>query len=187
MASLAPIIPAVRRDAFDDPAWLFDLKLDGFRGLADTIAGRLLSKNGHRLKRFEPLLDALPARYVFDGEIVALDEHGRPVFNDLMFGRREPVYVPFDVLIADGEDVRGAPLKERRGVLSNIVRRHGLQRCEPVLGEGIAAFKAVCDLDLEGIVAKRLRDPYWPRAAWWKILNRGYSQKKGRAELFERH
>jgi ATP-dependent DNA ligase len=55
-----------------------------------------------------------------------------------------------------------------------------------VLGEGIAAFKAVCDLDLEGIVAKRLRDPYWPRAAWWKILNRNYSHKKGRAELFER-
>jgi len=56
----------------------------------------------------------------------------------------------------------------------------------PVLGESIAAFKAVCDLNLEGLVAKRLRDPYWPRAAWWKILNRSYSQKKDCAELFER-
>jgi hypothetical protein len=55
---LSPIIPAVRRDAFDDPAWLFDLKLDGFRGLADTIAGRMISKTGNRLKRFEHLLDA---------------------------------------------------------------------------------------------------------------------------------
>jgi hypothetical protein len=60
MATLAPIIPAARRDAFDDPAWLFDLKLDGFRGLADTIAGRILSKNGNQLKRFEPLLETLP-------------------------------------------------------------------------------------------------------------------------------
>jgi hypothetical protein len=48
MPSIAPIIPAIRREAFDDPAWLFDLKLDGFRGLADTIAGRMLSKNGNR-------------------------------------------------------------------------------------------------------------------------------------------
>jgi hypothetical protein len=46
VASLTLIIPIVRRDAFDDPAWLFDLKLDGFRGLADTIASRMLSKNG---------------------------------------------------------------------------------------------------------------------------------------------
>ncbi len=36
------------------------MKLDGFRGLADTVNGRMLSKNGNRLRRFEPLLDALP-------------------------------------------------------------------------------------------------------------------------------
>jgi hypothetical protein len=48
VASLTLIIPTVRRDAFDDPAWLFDLKLDGFRGLADTIASRMLSKNGNQ-------------------------------------------------------------------------------------------------------------------------------------------
>jgi len=75
---LSPIIPAVRRDPFDDPAWLFDLKLDGFRGVADTIAGRVLSKRGSRLKRFESLLDQLPEGYVFDGEIVVLDDAGRP-------------------------------------------------------------------------------------------------------------
>jgi bifunctional non-homologous end joining protein LigD len=182
MATLTPIIPAICREPFDDPAWLFDLKLDGFRGRADTIGGRMLSKNGNQLKRFEPLLKTLPSGYVFDGEIVALDENGRPVFNNLMFHRRMPVYVAFDVLFADSEDVRGAPLKERRAILASTVRRYKLQRCEPVLGEGVTAFKTVCDLDLEGIVAKRLRDPYWPRAPWWKILNRGYSQKKGRIE-----
>jgi hypothetical protein len=66
--TVSPIIPVVRRDAFDDPAWLFDLKIDGFRGLADTIAGRMLSKNGNQLKRFEPLLETLPTGHVFDGE-----------------------------------------------------------------------------------------------------------------------
>jgi ATP-dependent DNA ligase len=81
-----------------------------------------------------------------------------------MFGRRAPVYVAFDVLFADRENVRGAPLKERRAILASTVRRYRLQRCEPALGEGIAAFKAVCDLDLEGIITKRLNDPYWLRA-----------------------
>jgi bifunctional non-homologous end joining protein LigD len=88
-AVLQPIVPARRAYPFDDPAWLFDLKLDGFRGLADTIAGRMLSKNGNRLKRYESLLDALPPGFVLDGEIVALDGGGRSVFNNLLFGRRQ--------------------------------------------------------------------------------------------------
>jgi len=71
-------------------------------------------------------------------------------------------------------------------MLASIVRRYNMQNCEPVLGEGKAAFKAVCDLDLEGIVAKRLDDAYRTPTKWWKILNRSYSQKAGRAELFER-
>jgi len=182
---MEPIIPIVRKEPFDDPAWLFDLKLDGFRGIADTISGRMLSKNSNRMKRFERLLDGLPPGHILDGEIVALDDTGRPMFNDLMFGRREPVYVAFDVLFVEGEDVRIAPLKERKALLANIVRRYRLQKFEPVLGEGVAAFKAVCGLDLEGIVAKRLADSYGPRTQWWKILNRDYSQKVGRAELFE--
>jgi ATP-dependent DNA ligase len=41
---------------------------------------------------------------------VALDRDGRPIFNDLLFGRRQPVYVAFDVLVVDGEDVRALPL-----------------------------------------------------------------------------
>jgi len=147
----------------------------------------MLSKNGNRLKRFKPLLGALPAGFVFDGEIVALDGDGRPKFNDLLFGRREPVYVAFDVLVVDGGDMRALPLKERRALLEKVVRRYDLQKSEPVLGDGVAAFKAVCGLDLEGIVAKRLADSYEPgRTKWWKILNPDYSQKAGRAELFER-
>jgi bifunctional non-homologous end joining protein LigD len=128
----------------------------------------------------------LPAEYVFDGEIVGLDKTGRPMFKDLMFGRREPTYVAFDVLFVDGQDVRAAPLKERKAMLDRIVRRHGLERTEPFIGEGRPLFSAVCRLDLEGIVAKRIADPYGPQTKWWKIPNPGYSQKLGRAELFER-
>ncbi len=46
-----PIIPIVHKEPFDDPAYLFELKLDSFRGLVDTIQGRMLSKNGNRMRR----------------------------------------------------------------------------------------------------------------------------------------
>ena len=181
-----PISPIVRKEPFDDPAWLFELKYDGFRGLADTIRGRMLSKNKNRLPRFDRLLERLPAGCVFDGEIVALDEAGRPIFNDLLFGRRAPTFIAFDLLFIEGEDVRTAPLKERKALLEKIVRRHGLERTEPFVGEGRPLFRAVCKLDLEGIVAKLMADAYGPQAKWWKIPNPTYSQKEGRSELFER-
>jgi len=71
-----PIIPIVRKEPFDHPGWAFELKLDGFRCIADTLDGRLLSKHQNRMRRFELLLETLPQAYVFDGEIVCLDKAG---------------------------------------------------------------------------------------------------------------
>ncbi len=65
---MKPIIPLIRKDAFDDPAWVFELKYDGFRGLVDTLNRRILSRNRNRLKRFDCLLETLPKGYIFDGE-----------------------------------------------------------------------------------------------------------------------
>ena len=71
----------------------------------------MLSKNRNHMKRFDALLGGLPTGCIFDGEIVALDEAGRPRFKWLMFRRRAPVYVAFDVLYADGQDLRSVPLR----------------------------------------------------------------------------
>src|SRR5207244_2093443 len=105
-----------------------------------TMNGRVLSKNLNRMRRFEGLLQRLPSGFVFDGEIVCLDERGRPVFNDLLFRRRDPIYLPFDVLSVEGEDVRGLPLKERKALLDKIVQRYGLEKTEPFIGEGRPLF-----------------------------------------------
>jgi len=86
MLALKPIIPILKKEPFDDDSFLFEIKLDGFRAIADTIAGRFISKNGNALKRFASLLDTLPEGCVFDGELVALDDDGRRTFNDLLFG-----------------------------------------------------------------------------------------------------
>src|SRR5438093_13601388 len=100
---MQPIIPIRRKDPFDDPAWLFELKWDGFRGLADTVNGRMLSKNNNHFGKYDRRM--LPSGCVFDGETVVLDKDGRPVFNRLLFGRGDPVYVAFDILFANGHDV----------------------------------------------------------------------------------
>ena len=156
---LSPVIPRRRADAFDDPAWAFELKLDGFRCIVDTVEGRLLSKQRNRLTRFGALLESLPQGYVFDGEIVCLDESGRPTFNDLLFKRRDPVYIAFDLLNVEGADVRAMPLKDRRAILDRVAERYGMQKSELFFGCGKSLFKAVCELDLEGIIAKKLDDP----------------------------
>jgi hypothetical protein len=68
---ISPIIPVAKKEITESPECVYELKLDGFRGLADTINGRMLSKNLHPFKRFQHLLDDLPVGCVFDGEICA--------------------------------------------------------------------------------------------------------------------
>src|SRR5262249_18981130 len=98
-----------------------------------------------------------------------------------------PSMWPLIVLNVEGADVRAMPLKDRRAVLDWIAEEYEIQKSELFFGCGKTLFKAVCFHDLEGIIAKRLDDPYEPeRTKWWKILNPDYSQKEGRAELFER-
>ena len=71
-------------------------------------------------------------------------------------------------------------------VLKRLAKGAGrwIALADGVPGQSRRLFELVADMDLEGIVAKRLGDPYAPgRTTWWKILNRGYSQKEGRSEL----
>ena len=102
-----------------------------------------------------------------------------------MFHRRAPVYVAFDVLYAEGQDLRAMPLRSRNAVLKQLLgHRDDLIVMDGIAGDGRRLFEAVCELDLEGIVAKRISDPYGPETKWFKIPNRSYSQKVGRTELF---
>lgn len=183
--SIASIIPIRRPEPLDDPSWAAELKLDGFRGIADTINARMLSKNLNPLKRFQHPLDDLPYDCVFDGEICVLDSDSRSQFNDLLFGRGDPVYIGFDLLFYEREDIRSLPLTERRGILDQVAKRYGLQKSELFIGCGKSLYQTVCDVDLEGVVCKRLDDHYGPNVRWWKVLNPDYSQKDSRHELFQ--
>jgi len=63
------INPVRRPEPFDHPDWLFEAKFDGFRAAADTVRGQLISRNGNRMKRFEEVLDLLPAGLDLDGDM----------------------------------------------------------------------------------------------------------------------
>src|SRR5438876_1526665 len=190
-----------RADPFDDPNWIYELKMDGFRALAVIEHGRaqLLSRNGHPFASFsalaESISDSLPnVRAVIDGEICSLDRRGRPQFKNLLFRRgNPPCFFAFDLLTCDGKDLRTERLLDRKQELRRLLARapadSRLKYTDHVDGSGTALFERVCELDLEGIVAKQKSAPYVTErehSTWFKILNREYSQKDGREELFER-
>jgi len=131
------------------------------------------------------VLDLLPADLLLDGKTVVLDDAGRPLL--LLFGHRRPTYVAFDLLIADGVDLRPLALSERKAKLVQIANRAEgwIAHTNGVVGEGRALYRTVVDADLEGIVAKNLADAYNPKQTrWHKILNRHYGQRQERAEWF---
>jgi bifunctional non-homologous end joining protein LigD len=123
---------------------------------------------------------------ILDGEVITADETGRPQFYDLLRRTRSPSYVAFDLLWLNGADLRPLPLRERRERLKTILHAGSPTIAEAVSVEhrGRDLFELMCAHDLEGIVAKRLADPYGARVRWLKIKNPEYSQKEGRRDLF---
>ena len=91
----------------------------------------------------------------------------------------------------NGEDLRGVPLVKRKETLKRILpsRSPHVLYVDHTRGSGTELFRLYCQLDLEGIVAKRADSPYEDNEQaphWFKIKNPNYSQKEGRADLFKR-
>jgi len=101
---------------------------------------------------------------------------------------RSACYVAFDILWLDGTDLRSLPLGERRRRLPCMLPKGSpiVSEALSVVGRGCELFELMCSNDLEGIVAKRLDDPYDRRVRWLKIKNPDYSQQQGRGDLFNR-
>ena len=129
-SNLRPIRLSRRSEPFDSKEFLFELKIDGFRALAyiDNGECRLVSRNGNRFRGFADLANwigqNLPAvSAVLDGEIACIDESGRPIFQDLLFRRRQCLYFAFDLLFLNGDDLRELPLVERKARLKTLIQK----------------------------------------------------------------
>jgi bifunctional non-homologous end joining protein LigD len=161
----------LNREAFSDPAWVYERKLDGIRCIAirDGDAISMLSRNDLDLGgRYPEVRQALAAqtgtaRFAIDGEIVAFE--GRETsFAKLAARGHHPVpvfYYVFDLLWLDGQDVRPLPLRTRKRLLHDAISYDDPLRWTPHRNrDGEAMFKDACRKGWEGVVAKRADSPY---------------------------
>jgi len=154
----------------DGPQWVYEIKLDGYRAEAiRTVEGvAFYSRNGKSLNRKFPYiveaLSDLPADTVVDGELVALDDSGRPEFNRLQnySGAAEHIrYFVFDVIVLKARDLTRLQFSERRKLLASLPftnQRIAISKYLSVSAETMLA--AVKAQGLEGVVAKRLDSLY---------------------------
>jgi bifunctional non-homologous end joining protein LigD len=208
-------------EAFDNPDWLFEIKWDGYRALASIDHGRLrlVSRNQNDLTGQFPELRSLPSfinadEVIIDGEIVALDEEGRPSFSLMQQRtgfqpgkRRSPgraavqvIYYAFDLVYLNGFDLRRVILEQRKDLLKSMVRSDDsepgslIHYSDHYAEKGLELFAAARQRGLEGIVAKK-RDSHYEekRSRDWlkiKITRRqecvigGYTAPEGGREYF---
>jgi bifunctional non-homologous end joining protein LigD len=192
-ASIYPMLATAVEEPFDGDDWLFEIKWDGYRAIAFLEGGkvRLVSRNQNDLTPRYPELKDLPQSVkaetaILDGEVVALDDEGRPSFSLMQQrtgfrpgGKRGPanadvpvLYFAFDLLYLDGYDWRRVSLEERKKKLETIIVSDGVLRfSDHYEREGKALFELAKQKGLEGILAKKRECPYQERRSsdWLKI------------------
>ena len=167
--------------------WTFEVKWDGYRAVGYVRGGeaKLVSRNGNDLTaRFPDVAKALGRASkspdcVVDGEVCALDEHGRPSFSAMQQGAPGTplVYEVFDVLELDGEPVLDRPLTERRALLAGLLdKRVTTVQISGAFDDGEALFTAAQEQHLEGVMAKKAGSRYAEGRRtrdWLKIKTHG--------------
>jgi bifunctional non-homologous end joining protein LigD len=167
---------------FTDPGWIFELKYDGYRVLAEREGdeARLRYRRGTDATSIYPdlarALRALPfGDLVLDGELVILDEESRPSFQRLQRRAQQrrsvdiqraalelpATFYVFDLLAFEGFDVRPLPLVERKRLVQELLPAAGpIRFLDHIPEQGEAFWAEVSRLRLEGLIAKRADSPY---------------------------
>jgi len=154
------------------PNWVHEVKFDGYRLQLRVEGGtaRLFTRKGlDWTQKFSAIAQAaakLPDS-IIDGEACALDHNGAPDFAALQAAlsdgkSQDLVFFAFDLLFANGEDLRPLPLSERKARLQKLLAKTAsqLRFVEHFTSGGDAVLQSACRMNLEGIVSKRLDAPY---------------------------
>ena len=169
--SLKPCLPRPAKEPPVGPGWIHEIKHDGFRILArrDKDRVRLATRNGSdftaRYPKIVTAVESLPVRScVIDGEAIVVNEDGLSIFDILRYRLRDDAAVlcAFDLIEADGADLRRQPLERRKAMLAELLRgvRDSVAFNRHFSGDGAMIFKHACTLGCEGIASKRLDSPY---------------------------
>jgi bifunctional non-homologous end joining protein LigD len=192
--------------AFDNADWIFEVKWDGYRAIAEInpSGNKLYSRNGLTFDKAYPkvfeALKQIKKKVVIDGEIVVFDEHGKPNFQKLQNYKSNDKYMiqyyVFDCLEVDGKDLTDLPVVERKQMLQKILPKSDvIVFCDHVDGEGKALFREMKKMGLEGMIAKRKSSKYYigkRTPDWLKIKNIqtqeaiivGFTEPKGSRSSF---
>lgn len=182
MKKIVPMLAKLTDKPFDDEEWLFEIKWDGYRALAmKEKEVRLISRGQKLFNQAYPILVAelkkIPGRFLIDGEIVLLDETGKPNFQLLQnyrkMGEGTLCYFLFDIISRNGKDLHKLPLIERKAILKSLISpkfKH-LKFSDHIIGKGKTFFKEIKKMNVEGIIGKKADSPYQFRRSgdWLKI------------------
>ena len=198
---IKPMLATITRTPFDNEDWLFEIKWDGYRAIAEIKKGKIkfYSRNGTDFsKRFPAIYMALMKirhEAILDGEIVLLNEKNLPDFQKLQDYENHlncPLaYYVFDILELNGKNTEKLPLEERKKILKQLLKNNQIIRyCDHIYSKGIAFLEKAKEQRLEGIIAKK-KDSRYTRGyrgkEWLKIKNIqsgevvivGYTEPKG--------
>ena len=201
-----PMLATLTKEPFDHPDWLFEVKWDGYRAVAEIRDGNvsLYSRNGLSFnKKFASIKDTLEKfRFdtVLDGEIVVVDDRGHADFQMLQdyrkTGRGHLIYYVFDLLHLTGRDLTNLPLIRRKELLKKILPSlPNIKFSDHIGEEGVLFFKVVKQKGIEGIVAKHSQSAYRPgmrSRQWLKVKTHltqegviaGFTEPKGGRKHF---
>ncbi len=203
---IKPMLASIYDEPFDGNDWIFEIKWDGYRAVAEVSKGevKLYSRNGLSFLRLYPAvaneLSKIRETAVFDGEIVVLNENNKPDFQKLQQYDHNPklpiLYYVFDCLSYRGQSIMNLPLVERKEIARKALGKSKIVRYSDHVSEcGIEFFSKVVEMDLEGMIAKRASSLYHPgkrTREWLKIKNHntqeaviaGYTAPRGSREYF---
>jgi bifunctional non-homologous end joining protein LigD len=208
-ATIAPQLASLATVAPTSGAWMYEIKLDGYRLMAriDGASVKLVTRGGHDWSAKMPhLVKSLRALGLgtawLDGEIVVMGEGGTPEFNALQNafdrGKTERIdYFLFDVPYFEGHDLRATPLVQRRQLLKQLLEdkpQPHLRLSADFDADPASILESARRMGLEGVIAKRKDAPYESRRSetWLKLKHRqrqefviaGYADRSsGEAEI----
>ncbi len=183
-----PMLASTVDKPFDSKEWLFEIKLDGFRALANLNGKKvsLYSRNFNSFNQSFPALveelKSLNLDAVLDGEIVALDEHGISHFQALQNYKSESniYFYVFDILYLNGKDLRDLPLLKRKAILKKVLKQKGAIRyLDYIENEGKKFFELCKSHGLEGVIGKVKSSPYksGERSKNWVKIKAEYNEE----------
>ena len=171
--------------AFDSPDWVFEIKWDGYRAIAEInkSGNKLYSRNGLTFDKAYPKvfegLESIKDDAVIDGEIVVFDERGKPSFQKLQNYQNKDKftihYYVFDCLKFKGKSITHLSLIERKQIVQDLLpKSEVIKYCDHVEDEGKMLFKEMQKMNLEGMIAKKKKSTYQigkRTSDWLKIKN----------------